>query len=166
MSRKDPISYFKIISAQERSWTERFAKQFVRRYLQDGPADPKYQLRLLDIYDLIIEPLMSGERIESIIRHPGLFPHHMYLCPESKKIVGIYDWQETEAQPMVLQEDFVTLANNRGHMPKSLFNYPDELDHEQVPANKRCPRERPLWLRECAIFTSMPRAYTTQFISV
>jgi hypothetical protein len=95
----------------------------------------------LNIYDSLIEPLMAGDRTESIIRHPGLNLHHIYVCPSTKKIIGIYDWQETEAQPMVLQEDFLTLANNRGHTPKSPFNYPEEPDYDEVPAqHKRSAR--------------------------
>lgn len=76
----------------------------------------------------LIETNILGNPTDSIIQHHDL--HHICLCPKPKNAIGINGWQETRAQPMVVQEEFSTFVNNNGKLLKNPFSQPEEPDYE------------------------------------
>ena len=131
-SGRTSANYVKAVSARERAWASRFARPQEHSFLtfKSGRlVDPSELLVLLDQYDALIVPLMAHEPPRPIIRHPDLRLLNIFVHPESKDIVGIIDWQETDAQPLSLHSGFPFLANDQREMLSNAFVAPPVPDY-------------------------------------
>lgn len=73
---------------------------------------------------------MAGEPVKSVLRHPDLRLLNLFVHPDSKDIISIIDWQETDGQPLLLHSGFPFLANDQRKTPQNALRAPRVPDYE------------------------------------
>ena len=87
----------------------------------------------------MIEHLIPSEHTPSIFRHPDLQLHNIFIDPETRKIIGIIDWQETETLPLDLASGCPRMADNEGRKTRNALIPPKEPDYDSLPEEHRHP---------------------------
>lgn len=112
-------SYLRSLSNRERAWITKCAKALTRPYV--APWDtleyllvPQEHLRLLDMYDKVVNYLIPGDKsfVRPAILHRSSHSGNIFLSQEALlrdgtiKISAITDWQHTAVLPLYLTADF------------------------------------------------------------
>ena len=113
------------IGKREAAWTAKFGQPRHRQFFfsfSEQKIEPKDHVTLLSQYDLVaphIVPKQEGLATPAL-RHPDLHQSNILLCPQSKQILGIIDWQGTSVLPFFVQSGYPVLCDHVPGRPQTL----------------------------------------------
>lgn len=110
---------------REAAWISQFAKPKPRRrfLLQtEHEIDPRDHASLLSKYLLAAPPLVpeKEEMSSPTLRHPDLSLPNIFLVPNSTKILGVIDWQDTAILPLFMQAGYPAFCEHDMSRPQSM----------------------------------------------
>ncbi|KAI9699639.1 MAG: hypothetical protein M1836_002673 [Candelina mexicana] len=120
-SRTDPgdrsEDYLTSIGEREAAWTARFGRPRHREFffsLSKREIDPEEHLALLSQYDKVAPYLIPKQEDLTCptLRHPDLHQSNIFICPQSKQILNIIDWQGASVLPFVVQAGYPALCDH------------------------------------------------------
>lgn len=120
-----PESYLDAIGQRESAWSTTFGRPRHRQYFfsfSEEPIPPEDHISLLSQYRQVAPYLFPKEDdlATPALRHPDLHQGNIFICPESKQITGIIDWQGACILPFYMQVGFPALCRHETGQPQTL----------------------------------------------
>lgn len=113
------------IGKREAAWTAKFGQPRHRQFffsVSEQKIEPKDHVALLSQYGLVAPYIMpkQEELCSPTLRHADLHQGNIFLCPQSKQILGIIDWQGTSILPFFVQSGYPALCDHDVRRPQSM----------------------------------------------
>ncbi|KAL9103637.1 MAG: hypothetical protein Q9163_001332 [Psora crenata] len=112
-----PEDYLISIGKREATWTAQLGQPRHRQFFfsySEQKIDPKDHITLLSKYCLVAPQLVpKQEGLGSpTLQHPDLHQSNIFLCPQSKQILSIIDWQGSSILPFFVQSGYPALCDH------------------------------------------------------
>ncbi|KAI9742955.1 MAG: hypothetical protein M1835_002988 [Candelina submexicana] len=109
--------YLTSIGKRGAACTARFGRPRHREFffsLSKREIDPEEHLALLSQYDKVAPYLIPKQEDLACptLRHPDLHQSNIFICPQSKQILNIIDWQGASVLPFVVQAGYPALCDH------------------------------------------------------
>lgn len=113
------------IGKREAAWTAQHGQPRHRQFFfsfSEQKIKAKDHVTLLTQYGLVAPYLVPKQEDLSspTLRHPDLHRGNIFLCPQSKEILSIIDWQGTAILPFFVQAGYPVLCNREPGRPQTL----------------------------------------------
>ena len=115
----------KSIGKREAAWTAKLGQPLRRQFFfsfSEQNIEPKDHVTLLSQYGLVAPYLVPEQEDLSspTLRHPDLQQSNIFLCPHSKQILSIIDWQGAAILPFFVQSGYPALCDHEPGRPQTL----------------------------------------------
>ncbi|KAI9680618.1 MAG: hypothetical protein M1817_004058 [Caeruleum heppii] len=120
-----PEDFLTSIGKREAAWTAQLGQPRHRQFffsVSEQQIEPKDHIALLSQYGLAAPHLIPKQEDLSspTLRHPDLHQSNVFLCPQSKQILSIIDWQGAAILPFFTQSGYPVLCDHEPGRPQSL----------------------------------------------
>ena len=113
------------IGKREAAWTAQLGQSRHRQFFfsfSEQNIEPKDHVTLLSQYGLVAPYLVPKQEDLSspTLRHPDLHQSNIFLCPRSKQVLSIIDWQGAAILPFFVQSGYPVLCDHEPGRPQTL----------------------------------------------
>ena len=132
------------IGKREAAWTAKLGRPLRRQFFfsfSEQNIAPKDHVTLLSQYSLVAPYLVPDQEDlgSPTLRHPDLHQSNIFICPRSKQILSIIDWQGAAILPLLVQSGYPALCDHEPGRPQTLEKPKlsdsfDQMDPEEQKA--------------------------------
>ena len=118
-------NFLRSIGKREAAWTIQLAQPRHRQFFfsfSQQKIEPQDHITLLSQFKRVAPYLKPKQEDlgSPTLRHPDLHQSNIFICPKSKQILSVIDWQGAAILPFFVQAGYPALCDHDSRRPQSL----------------------------------------------